>query len=527
MTVFDKNRIIENSMPTKIKKYAIYLRKSRADRDLEGQSVEEVLERHKKILLDLAVRKGLYIEEIYEEVVSGETIKDRPEIQRLINDCYVGKYEGVLVVEITRLSRGNQADAQTIIDCFTYANNNKGVLVVTPTKTYDIAHNHDDAEYLEFELFMSRREYKMIKRRMDRGRIQAVVEGNYMGSYRPYGYDIIKNKREKTRTLIPNKEEAPIVKLIFEWAAKENLSPRKIALRLDSMGVPTYSGDPEWSDATIKTILTNPTYTGKVRWNDRMQVKTMKDGELVTSRPRSSHTEQYMEYDGKHKKYALVDEETFKTASSRFCVDRTKANYKLQNPLAGLLVCKHCKKMMRFQLYKNRATTKPRFLHRPSELCIVKSVVADDLMNALIHAIKLYIEDFEMKVDNLPDVNENTLTTQIEALQKELLKTERKLSKLFDAWENENISDNEFVERKTVNNERIASIKKQINELEESIPEKEEYEEKIELFSEALDTLLDESIEAKIKNEYLKSIFDRIEFSRENEEEFILDIFLK
>ena len=60
MTVFEKNRIIENSMPTKIKKYAIYLRKSRADRDLEGQTVEEVLERHKTILLDLAVKQGLY-----------------------------------------------------------------------------------------------------------------------------------------------------------------------------------------------------------------------------------------------------------------------------------------------------------------------------------------------------------------------------------------------------------------------------------------------------------------------------------
>ena len=525
MTVFEKNRIIENSMPTKLKKFAIYLRKSRADRDLEGQTVEEVLERHKKILLDLAVKKGLYIEKIYEEVVSGETIKDRPEIQNLINDCYKGLYDGILVVEITRLSRGNQADAQTIIDCFTYANNNRGVLVITPTKTYDIAHNHDDAEYLEFELFMSRREYKMIKRRMDRGRMQAVVEGNYMGSYRPYGYDILKSK--KTRTLIPNEEEAPIVKLIFDWTVNDNLTPRKIATRLDNMGVPTYSGDPEWSIATIKTILTNPTYMGKVRWNDRMQVKTMKDGELVTMRPRSNHTEQYMEYDGKHKKHALVDEETFKAASSRFHSDKTKANFKLQNPLAGILVCKNCQKMMQYQQYKNRPTFQPRYHHRQSDKCKVKSVIASDLMNAVIHALKLYIEDFEMKVDNLPDVNENTLLTQIEALQKELLKTERKLSKLFDAWEDGNITDNEFIERKAVNNEKIDAIKRQMDELEDSIPEKEEYEEKIEMFGEALDSLLDETLDAEVKNEYLKRIFDKIEFSRENNEEFILDVFLK
>ncbi len=64
-------------------------------------------------------------------------------------------------------------------------------------------------EYMEFELFMSRREYKMIRKRMMRGKLQAVVEGNYMGSYRPYGYDILKTKTG--RTLVPNPEEAPIV----------------------------------------------------------------------------------------------------------------------------------------------------------------------------------------------------------------------------------------------------------------------------------------------------------------------------
>lgn len=40
------------------------------------------------------------------------------------------------------------------------------------------AHSQEDEEYMEFELLMSRREYKMIHKRMDRGRKQAVVEGN-------------------------------------------------------------------------------------------------------------------------------------------------------------------------------------------------------------------------------------------------------------------------------------------------------------------------------------------------------------
>lgn len=524
MTVFEMNDAADNTL--RINKYAIYLRKSRNDRDVEGQTEEEVLERHKKILTDLAARSGLYIEKIYQEVISGaETIKDRPEIQQLINDCYAGKYKGILVVEVTRLSRGSQGDAQIIMDCLKYSNNNAGVLVVTPTKVYDVAHNHDDEEYMEFELFMSRREYKMIKRRMERGRVQAVLEGNYMGSYRPYGYDILKTK--KTRTLKPNPEEAPIVQKIFEWTVKDNLTPGDIARRLTKMAVPTYTNEAEWNVGTIKTILTNPTYKGSVRWNDRMCVKMLANGELVTSRPRSNHTDMYIEVDGLHKKDALVDEETFKQASQRFYSDRTKAGYKLRNPLAGLLVCKNCGKAMVHQTYPTRNNTPNRYGHKTSQLCKVKSALASDVQKAVVHSLKLYIEDFEMKVDNLPDVDENTILGQIEALEQGIKKSKKALSKLFDGWTAELITDNEFVEEKAKHNAKISAIKAEIEELENTIPEKEDYQEVIMKLSDALESLLDEDLDADIKNEYLKQIVDKIEFSRENGEEFILDIYLK
>ena len=524
MTVFEMNDSVETA--SKMDVWAIYLRKSRADLEAEKLGEGETLARHKKILTELAARKGFYIGEIYQEIISGaEKIEDRPEIKRLIEDCYKGKWAGILVVEVSRLSRGNQGDAQKIMDCLKYANRNNGVLVITPTKTYDVAHNHDDEEYMEFELFMSRREYKMIKRRMDRGREQSVVEGNYMGSYRPYGYDILKTKT--ARTLIPNEEEAPIVKLIYEWTVQYNMTAWEIAKKLTTMGVPTYTGDPEWSRATIKTILTNPTYTGKVRWNDRMQVKTMQNGELITSRPRSNHTDKYMEYDGKHKDHALVDEETFKAASAKFHSDRTKGNLKLKNILAGLFICQNCEKAMVYQGYDTKRNVQPRYIHKQSQQCKVKSVLASDVLKAVSHSLKLYIEDFEAKIDNLPDVDENSIITQIEALQAEQRKAEKKLSKLFDAWEDEKISDNEFVKRKAVNTARIEAIKKQMDELEDSIPEKEEYQEKIMMLSDALNALLDEELDAEVKNTYLKQIINKIEFSRENNEEFILDLFLK
>lgn len=520
MTIFEQNNAIEKALHGK---YAIYLRKSRADKDIEGQTTEEVLARHKKILTDLAARKGLYIEEIYEEVVSGETIEARPEIKRLLEDCYAGKYVGVLVVEITRLSRGNQGDAQKILDCFQYSNHNRGVLVVTPTKTYDIAHNSDDMEYMEFELFMSRREYKMITKRMQRGKLQEVIDGNYMSSYRPYGWNVVEDKIG--RTLEPHETEFEAGQMMYEWRVKEKLSPYKIASRLTAMGIPTYTGKKEWSKETVKDFLRNPVNMGKVRWNDRMQVKTMKDGELVTSRPRSNHTEHYMLYDGRQKN--MVSEETWKAANADFKADRTKANLKLTNPLAGLMSCKKCGRMITYQSYKrHKGKVSPRYMHPQAQLCKVKSVIASDVIDAVTHSLKLYLEDFTVKVDNLPDTNESMILGQLDTLRKELDKTEKKLAKAFDDYEEGIYTPNEFVQRKAKHNATIDSIKKQMRDLQNSMPEKEELEEKILSLHDALNALSDDSLDAATKNEYLKRIIQKIEFSRENEDEFILDVFL-
>lgn len=518
MSTFEMNRAVDIALNMDV--YAIYLRKSRADLEAEKLGEGETLARHKKILTDLAAREGLYIGKIYQEIVSGDTIEARPEIQKLIEDCYQGLYKGILIIEVTRLSRGNQGDAQKIMDCLKYSNMNNGVKVITPTKTYDIAHSQEDEEYMEFELFMSRREYKMIRKRMDRGRRQAVVEGNYMGTYRPYGYDIVKTRT--ARTLVPNEYEAPIIKQMFKWSAEDELTTFEIAKRLTAMRVPTYKEDGEWSKDTVKEYLMNPVYTGKVRWNNRMRIKTMVNGELKISRPRF-RSNQYMLYEGKHKKHALVDDETFKIVQKRFYSDRTRSGLKLKNPLAGLMYCKHCGRSIHYQPYEK--TRADRYVHKiTTSGCRVKSAIATDVIAAVTHGLKMYIEDFEMKVENTPDIDENAIKLKIESMQREIRKIEKKKAKLFDSWEDDQISNNEFVERKTIHNQRIESLEQQIEELEYAIPEKEEYSEVLLRLSDAFIAIKDDELSAGDKNEYLKKIIKRIEFSRENDSEFILDI---
>lgn len=84
-----------------MKQYLMYLRKSRKDRDLELQTGSfDTLQRHRDTLLALAKQRGYSIAHIYEEVVSGDSIADRPEMQKLLAAVETGAFEGVLVMEV-------------------------------------------------------------------------------------------------------------------------------------------------------------------------------------------------------------------------------------------------------------------------------------------------------------------------------------------------------------------------------------------------------------------------------------------
>ena len=128
--------------------YLIYLRKSRSDSPLE--TVEEVLEKHEKQLQDFAIRtfgQPIPEENIFREVVSGETIADRPEMKSVLSRMESKNIEGVLVIEPQRLSRGDLVDCGNIIRAFKYTNTK----ILTPLKTYDL-HDRFDEKFFKDEL---------------------------------------------------------------------------------------------------------------------------------------------------------------------------------------------------------------------------------------------------------------------------------------------------------------------------------------------------------------------------------------
>ena len=109
-------------------RYCLYLRKSRADREHYAQDTD-VLARHEHILMELAKKLNITITKIFREVVSGDTIATRPEVQQLLSEVEDGLWDGVLVVEVERLARGDTIDQGIISRSFTYSH----TLIITPT----------------------------------------------------------------------------------------------------------------------------------------------------------------------------------------------------------------------------------------------------------------------------------------------------------------------------------------------------------------------------------------------------------
>lgn len=323
-----------------VDEYIIYLRKSRADNP--NEPVEEVLSRHEKQLQELATKitgKPIHEKNIYREVASGETIADRPEIQKVFKRMEVGNIKGVLTVDVQRLSRGDLSDAGLVVNNFFYTH----TLSVTLGYTYNLDKDFDKKMF-EQELRRGNDYLDYQKNILLRGRLASLKSGLYIFSKRPFGYDKIKvseieDTKEKGFTLTIKDEEADIVKTIFELCL-EDLGTTNIANYLNKIGAKPYQNE-KWTPAMVRNILDNEIYCGYMSWNKRKTVRNMKDGQVVKSRPLQS---EYDLYKGRYT--PLITEEQFKIAQQKITSGIPRNSKELKNPLAGIIFCKKCGHVM-------------------------------------------------------------------------------------------------------------------------------------------------------------------------------------
>ncbi len=488
--------------------YAIYLRKSREDIESEKYGEGETLARHEKILTNLAEKRNLTIGKIYREVVSGETISERKEMQKLLKDVENEKWTGILVVEVERLARGDTSDQGRVSKAFKYSHTK----IITPVKTYD-PDNEFDEEYFEFGLFMSRREYKTINRRLQRGREISASEGKFVGNIAPFGYDRVKLKDAKGYSLKINENEASIVKEIFRLYAFENATINSVAKQLNKLNLKPRIAK-EWSISSVKDILSNPTYIGKIVWNRRKQNKKTKNGHLIITRPRN---QDYLIYEGLHK--PVIDIKTWKLVRDKRKQNTPKVGHSntIQNPLVGLVFCEKCGKPMQRRPYTK--ADKPATLICSNQKCNNISSKLYIVENKIIEALKIWLENYKVDYEKLQDRsktdNSNMIERSITSTKKELEKENEKLDKIYDFLENGVYSKDEFINRSKIIKENIQSLEKKLTEYQNLLAKNEEMQIQKEVIIPKLENVIDlygKLENAEDKNILLKSIIAKVTY---------------
>lgn len=491
--------------------YAMYLRKSRADLDAEAHGEGETLARHKKMLLALAEKMNITVSDIYEEVVSGDSIEGRPQIQALLRAIEKRTYTGVLCMDIDRLARGDTIDQGIIARAFRMSETK----IITPKKVYD-PNSEFDEEYFEFELFMARREFKIIGRRIQRGRIESAKEGRFIGSTAPYGYNKIKIKKDKGYTLEINPDEAKVVQLIFEMYLKGD-GKMVISKQLDALGIKPRSKK-TWSSSTVINILKNPVYIGKVRWGYRKYTKELTEGNIKKHREKN---ENCVYVDGLHP--PIISESDFNKVQQilkRRTTAPLKSDLSLKNPLSGLIYCSKCGAAMT-RLGEN-SRSRVATLKCSNRYCDTVASKLHLVENAVIDFLTGWIEEYKINVERnstlLPETTLDVYKNNLVALSSELETVNKQINKTYDLLEQGIYTSEVFKERsenltakKAELTGKTAEIEAEIKKYQETLSVRENF---IPYFENVL-TVYSKTADIAEKNRLLKTIVQRITYTKD------------
>ena len=233
-----------------------------------------------RILPEYAKSQGWIIYDTYvDDGFSAETIEDRPAFSKLLEEAEQDCFDIVLSIDLDRIVRSKSSVQGAIIyDLFRTHN----IKLATPTDFIDLS-NEDQDLLAGIKRELAKWEKRKILGRMDRGRIEALKQGRYLGNNLPYGYRW--NKQERKFEMHP--DEAEVVRQIFRFSIEKNVGSRAIADFLNERNKPTRSqiaypeklakydaaiqgGKPakrpvtyKWSSVVVDKILQNTAYFGE------------------------------------------------------------------------------------------------------------------------------------------------------------------------------------------------------------------------------------------------------------------------
>ncbi|KGA96771.1 recombinase [Alkalihalobacillus alcalophilus ATCC 27647 = CGMCC 1.3604] len=372
---------------------ALYVRKSRL-KDVDSMEISRQIE----LLTDYADKNNIEYE-IFSEEGSSEDF-GRPEFQRMIMDIKRGKFEGILVTDLDRITRD-----RTDFGLFTRILQYEGLVLHTLSKSYSFL-NDEDMLMLGRQSEMDNHFMRMTKRKLRRGRIQAIKKGVYFG-IAPYGY----TKDDKTKHLKSQSVEAETVREIYRLYVHEGLNQAEICEQLTLRGKLTRAGKP-FTVRAVSLILSNVAYRGIVHY------------ELEGDEP--IHVEDAHE--------ALIDVDTFNKAQV-IRAEKRKVPQSSQRgvyTLSKLLVCPKCHQTLSFCMKYNKRSARNVLDKSQRELyvlnchaskgqkakaeskgkprCSNNGIRSARVLKKVLDELRLYLQELDKKIEAILEGDDSFLS---------------------------------------------------------------------------------------------------------------------
>lgn len=240
---------------------AIYTRKS-SDEGLEKEfnSLDAQREACEAFITSQKHAGWTAVRDLYDDGgLSGGTM-ERPALRRLLRDIDAGKVNIVVVYKVDRLTR-SLADFAKIVDVL----DSHGASFVSVTQQFNTTTSMGRLT-LNMLLSFAQFEREIAGERIRDKIAASKARGMWMGGSIPLGYDL------RERKLIINKEEAEVVRLIFErYTAlgsvrqlRDELKARKITTKTRIAANGRRSGGKAFARGALYQMLQNRLYRGEV-----------------------------------------------------------------------------------------------------------------------------------------------------------------------------------------------------------------------------------------------------------------------
>jgi site-specific DNA recombinase len=396
-----------NDQPLKV---AIYTRVSTEEQAKEGFSLK-AQEEH---LRSYAKSRGYEVYDVYsDEGYSGKDY-NRPEIQRLFKNLHEGKFQGILVKSVDRISR-KWSDVGKLVDDELIPNNCRLLVSDNNIDSSTIG----GSTFIQLLATFAQYERTMIIERVKLGMRKRAELGYWNGGI-VLGYDTI------NKELVVNENEALIVKKIFELRA-EGRGYKSIAHTLNEEGCRTKKGR-LFSICTIKTILENEVYIGKCRWGRRRDWNVKR---------RKGTTKDYVLVEGRHT--PIISPELWAkvqavNTTNKESVSKNR-NFRGDFILSGILRCPACGAGTVMSKSKKRDGSGyhlyymcQAYASKGKTACSSNLIVKEHIENKVVQRIKELVQN-EVIVENVLAKIEKQYNEELAGVKNSLLIITRSLEK--------------------------------------------------------------------------------------------------